>query len=52
MMELPEAVTSVIDGAIQFVYSFEPLADKTLVLGTHPVLNVSSSIHPKIALFD
>lgn len=33
MVALPEALTTVIDGAIEFVYSFQPLADKTLVLG-------------------
>jgi hypothetical protein len=44
-MELPEALTSVIDGSIQFIYSFQPLAEQTLVLGTLPVSNISSSIH-------
>ena len=32
-MELPEPVTAVIDEAIKYVYSFGPLAEKTVVLG-------------------
>eukprot|EP00529_Nitzschia_sp_RCC80_P041377 CAMPEP_0113510662 /NCGR_PEP_ID=MMETSP0014_2-20120614/38262_1 /TAXON_ID=2857 /ORGANISM="Nitzschia sp." /LENGTH=59 /DNA_ID=CAMNT_0000406641 /DNA_START=196 /DNA_END=375 /DNA_ORIENTATION=- /assembly_acc=CAM_ASM_000159 len=31
-MELPEPVTAVIDEAIKYVYSFGPLAEKTVVL--------------------
>jgi hypothetical protein len=33
-MQFPEAATAVIDQAINFVYSFGPLAEKTVVLGT------------------
>lgn len=33
MVALPEAVTSVIDQSIQFVYSLEPLVAPTLILG-------------------
>ena len=33
MIELPVGVTTVIDGAIEFVYSFGPIAEKTVVLG-------------------
>lgn len=33
-MELPGAVTEVIDEALRFIYSLQPIAEKTLVLGT------------------
>ena len=36
MIELPEPVTTAIDGAIEFVYSFQPYADQTVVLGARP----------------
>ncbi len=32
-MEFPAALVGPIDGFIEFVYSFGPLAEKTLVLG-------------------
>ena len=32
-MELPSAVTGAIDGAIEFIYSFGPLVEHTVVLG-------------------
>lgn len=37
-MSLPEGVTNVIDGALSFIYSFEPLVEKTLVLGRSSTL--------------
>ena len=33
-MGLPEPVTAVIDDALAFIYSWEPLVAKTVVLGT------------------
>jgi hypothetical protein len=33
-MQFPVAASAVIDKVIDFVYSFGPLAEKTLVLGT------------------
>ena len=33
-MLLPEAAVAVIDASLNFVYSFQPLVEKTLVLGT------------------
>lgn len=35
-MQVPDAAVSVVDATINFVYSFQPLAEKTLVLGTSP----------------
>ena len=32
-MELPSAVTAPIDGALEFIYSFGPLVEYTVVLG-------------------
>ena len=32
-MELPEALTNVLDQSIQFIYSFEPLVVPTVCLG-------------------
>lgn len=32
-IEIPEPITAVIDEAINFVYSFGPMAEKTVVLG-------------------
>lgn len=32
-MEIPQAAVTAIDAAINFVYSFQPLAEKTVVLG-------------------
>lgn len=33
MMEIPAPAVAAIDGALEFVYSFQPLAEKTVVLG-------------------
>ena len=33
MMEIPAPAVAAIDGAIEFVYSFQPLAEKTVFLG-------------------
>jgi hypothetical protein len=33
MPVLPEVLTSVIDASIEYVYSFGPLAEKTVILG-------------------
>jgi hypothetical protein len=33
-MELPPALTSVIDKSIEYVYSFKPLFEPTVILGT------------------
>lgn len=38
-MDLPPAVTSLIDGAIEFVYSFGPMFECTVVLGKLFLLN-------------
>ena len=32
-MELPSSVTDVVDGALDFIYSFGPLVENTVVLG-------------------
>jgi len=32
-MQIPEAVTSVIDDGLEFIYSFQPLVEPTLFLG-------------------
>ena len=32
-MEIPAPAVAAIDGAIEFVYSFQPLAEKTVFLG-------------------
>lgn len=42
-MDLPEGVIAAIDGAIQFVYSFQPLADKTVIL-------VPEIVHTQVAV--
>ena len=33
-MQLPDAAVAVIDASLKFVYSFQPLVEKTVVLGT------------------
>ena len=43
MIELSESVVSVIDGAIAFVYSFQPIAEKTVVLGAFSLSETSLS---------
>lgn len=45
-MELPEAVTSVIDAGLELIYSFEPLAAKTVVLGAFS-LESKRYCHPR-----
>ena len=32
-MELPSSITGVVDGALEFIYSFGPLVQNTVVLG-------------------
>ena len=34
-MQFPEAAGAVIDQALQFIYSFGPLAEKTVILGMY-----------------
>lgn len=34
MIEIPESITTVIDGSLDYIYSFEPLVAKTVILGT------------------
>ena len=38
MIELPAGLTAVIDASIGFVYSFQPICDKTVVLGKPLIL--------------
>jgi hypothetical protein len=47
MMSLPEPVTAVVDAGIEFIYSFAPLAEKTVVLGTTSVQKVGL-LQPKL----
>ena len=32
-MEIPEPVAAVIDSSIEYIYSFTPLVEKTVILG-------------------
>ena len=43
-MELPSSVTGPIDGVIEFVYSFGPLLENTVILGEFVTSNKSRTI--------
>lgn len=43
-MELPSSVTGPIDGVIEFIYSFGPILENTVILGEFVTSNKSKKI--------